>query len=101
MIINILWFMFSNIVIEYQEIEYAGPVKHLITVLSFVQLFLTFVYLLGHVHRKAYLAACRAEAAIKENKEQKQEEKAEPQEKKELTGPKQPKPKPPFYIKIW
>lgn len=60
MVINALWFFFSDIIIEYQEIDYAGPVKYIITILSFVQLFLTLIYLLGYVHSKAHLAACRA-----------------------------------------
>lgn len=62
-IINILWFLGTNIIIEYQEIEYVGRIQTIISGLAVVQVTLTLFYLYGYVRSKAHLAACRAAEA--------------------------------------
>lgn len=61
--INVLWLLFSNVIIEYQEIEFGGFVQLLISGLSVVQVVLTGLYLVAYVNSKAVLAKCRAIAA--------------------------------------
>ena len=70
MVINVLWLAFSNVIIEYQDIEFGGFVQFLISGLAIVQVALTGVYVVGYVNSKAWLAKCRAIAAAeKENKQ--------------------------------
>jgi len=63
MVINVLWLAFSNVFIEYQEIEIGGFVQIVISGLAMLQVALTALYVVGYVNSKAVLAKCRAIAA--------------------------------------
>jgi|JI6StandDraft_1071083.scaffolds.fasta_scaffold03590_3 hypothetical protein len=67
MLINVLWLIFSNVIIEYQEIEFGGFVRLLNSALAVVQVVLTALYVVAYVNSKAVLAKCRAIAAEKDN----------------------------------